>query len=253
MSRCSAPRPNSSFSTTYASPPSRINTRLQDRLDRSAQQYRHRIRDGQSRPPSAHQGRLLPGATGRFGAGSAFGDAVGHGATWGSSPRSITTRWAPRSTSSASSSGRWCRWPTDADLQIRHPPGGAGLWQDRLLHAEADLRRQRLGHACPTSRSGRAASRYSPATNMPICRTLPALHRRHPEARQGAQRLHQPDHQFLQASGAGLRGAGAARLFGAQPLGVVPYSVRLGPEGQARRGALPRSRRQSLSRPSPRC
>ena len=37
------------------------------------------------------------------------------------------------------------------------------------------------------------------------------------------QRLHQPDHQLLQAAGAGLRGAGAARLLGAQPLGVVPH------------------------------
>ena len=37
------------------------------------------------------------------------------------------------------------------------------------------------------------------------------------------QRLHQPDDQFLQAPGAGLRGAGAARLFGAQPLGLLPH------------------------------
>ena len=44
------------------------------------------------------------------------------------------------------------------------------LWQDRDLHAEADLRRQRLGHARATSRSGRTASRSSPATNMPTCR-----------------------------------------------------------------------------------
>ena len=33
------------------------------------------------------------------------------------------------------------------------------------------------------------------------------------------QRLHQPDHQQLQAPGAGLRGPGEARLLGAQPLG----------------------------------
>ena len=44
------------------------------------------------------------------------------------------------------------------------------------------------------------------------------LHRRRPQARQGHQRLHQPDHQLLQASGAGLRGSRAARLLGAQPL-----------------------------------
>ena len=38
------------------------------------------------------------------------------------------------------------------------------------LHAEADLRRQRLRHARATSRSGRPASRCSPATAMPTCR-----------------------------------------------------------------------------------
>ena len=37
----------------------------------------------------------------------------------------------------------------DADLQIRRAPGRQCLRQDRDLHAEADLRRQRLGHARP--------------------------------------------------------------------------------------------------------
>ena len=36
-----------------------------------------------------------------------------------------------------------------ADLQVRDPQRGAGLRQDRLLHAQAHLRRQRLGHALP--------------------------------------------------------------------------------------------------------
>ena len=77
---------------------------------------------------------------------------------------------------------------------------------------------------------------------------LPQLHRRHPQARQGDQRLHQPDHQLLQAPGAGLRGARAARLLGAQPLGVVPHPARDEPEGEARRGPLPRSGRQPVPR-----
>ena len=57
-----------------------------------------------------------------------------------------------------------------------------------------------------------------------------------------------PDDQQLQAAGPGLRGAGAARLFGAQPLGLLPHSVDVQSEGQARRGPLPRPGRQSLSR-----
>ena len=46
------------------------------------------------------------------------------------------------------------------------------------------------------------------------------------------------DHQQLQAAGARVRSAGAARLFVAQPLGVVPHSVRHRAEEQARRGAF---------------
>ncbi len=128
------------------------------------------------------------------------------------------------------------------------PPGRQRLRQDRDLHAEARLRRQRLGHArAPVDLEGRQAD----VRRQRICRpvgNVPVLYRRHHQARQGHQRLHQPADQFLQAAGAGLRGAGAARLFGAQPLGLVPHPVRLLAEGQARRGALPRSGRKPVSR-----
>jgi glutamine synthetase len=67
-----------------------------------------------------------------------------------------------------------------------------GLRQDRDLHAEADLWRQRLGHACPpVDLEGRQAA----VRRQQICRPvgdLPVLHRRHHQARQGDQRLHQP-------------------------------------------------------------
>ena len=81
-----------------------------------------------------------------------------------------------------------------------------------------------------------------------LSETRALLHRRHHQARQGAQRLHQPDDQQLQAADPGLRGAGAAGLFGPQPLGLVPHPLRHQPEGQARRGPLPRCRRQPLPR-----
>ena len=138
-------------------------------------------------------------------------------------------------------------------LQILHPAGRAGLRQDRDLHAEAGLRRQRLGHALPpVDLEGRQAG----FRRQQICRPvgdLPVLHRRHHQARQGDQRLHQPDDELLQAAGAGLRGAGAARLFGAQPLGVLPHPLHHQPEGQARRSALPRSAGQSRISASPPC
>ena len=139
-----------------------------------------------------------------------------------------------------------------ADLQILHPPGRQHLRQDRDLHAEADLRRQRLGHALPpVDLEGRQAGVRRQQIRRPVG-DLPLLHRRHHQARQGDQRLHQPDHQLLQAAGPGLRSAGAARLFGAQPLGLLPYPVDHQPEGQARRGPLPRSAVQSRISASPR-
>ena len=88
-----------------------------------------------------------------------------------------------------------------------------------------------------------AGDKYADLSDMALL-----VHRRHPQARQGAQRLHQPAHQLLQAAGAGLRGAGAARLFLAQPLGLLPYPAGIGPEGQARRGPFPRSGCEPLSR-----
>ena len=64
------------------------------------------------------------------------------------------------------------------------------------------------------------------------------LHRRHPQARQGAQRLHQPVHQLLQASGPGLRGPGSA----------APTPPATGRAACVSRG--PKARRPSASRPA---
>ena len=122
------------------------------------------------------------------------------------------------------------------------------LRQDRHFHAEADLRRQRLGHALPSvDLEGRQAGLRRQQVRGPL-RYLPVLHRRHHQARQGHQRLHQSDDELVQAARPRLRGARAARLFGAQPLGLLPHPLHHQPEGQARRGSFPRSARQSLSR-----
>ena len=54
---------------------------------------------------------------------------------------------------------------------------------------------------------------------------LSVLHWRHHQARQGAERVYQPQHQQLQAPYSRFRSAGAAGLFGAQPLRFMPHSV----------------------------
>ena len=65
---------------------------------------------------------------------------------------------------------------------------------------------------------------------------------------QGAERLHQPLDEQLQAPDPRFRGTGAARLLGAQPFGLLPYPLWREPQGQARRDPLPGSHRQSLPR-----
>ena len=91
------------------------------------------------------------------------------------------------------------------------------------------------------------------ATAMPTCRTpRSTLYRRHHQARQGAERLHQPVDQLVQAADPGfeapvllpIRRATARRRAA---------SVCDQPEGQAGRGALPRPDRQSRISPSRRC
>ena len=140
-----------------------------------------------------------------------------------------------------------------ADLQVLRPQRRPQLRQDRDLHAEADLRRQRLGHARPpVDLEGRQAA----VRRQRLCRPVgdgALLHRRHHQARQGAERLHQPADQLLQAPDPGLRGAGAAGLFGPQPLGLLPHPLRDQPEGQARRGPLPGSGREPLPGLRARC
>ena len=222
--------------------------RLQARLHRTAVQRRHRLRDRQPRPPSARQGRLFPGAADRFRAGHALRNADRAGRD-GRARREAPPRGGgrpARARHQVRHAGPQRR--QDADLQIRRAPGRQRLRQDGDLHAEADLRRQRLGHArAPVDLEGRQADLRRQRICRPVGK-LPVLHRRHHQARQGDQRLHQPADQLLQAPGAGLRSAGAARLFGAQPLGLLPHPVRLVAEGEARRGPLPRSGREPLPR-----
>jgi hypothetical protein len=122
------------------------------------------------------------------------------------------------------------------------------LRQDRDLHAEADLRRQRLGHACHQSiwKAGKplfAGNGYADLSETCLYYIGGII--KHAKA---INAFTNPLDQQLQAPDPGLRGAGAAGLFGAQPLGLLPHPLHHQPEGQARRGALPRPDGQPLSR-----
>ena len=128
--------------------------------------------------------------------------------------------------------------------------------QDRDLHAQAAVRRQRLGHARATSRSGTATSRSSAiaAGYAGLSQTRALLHRRPAQARAGAARLRRADHQLLPPPGAGLRGAGQPRLVAAQPLGrgAHPDVLATAPRPSASSSAAPTRRATPTSR-SRRC
>ena len=227
--------------------------RLQARLLRAADQRRHRLRGRQPRPPRPDQGRLLPGAAAGLGAGHARRDARRHGGD-GRQGREAPPRGRLRPARArhevrhADAHGR-----PDADLQVLHPQRRPILWQDGDFHAEAGLRRQRLGHACaPVDLEGRQAGLRRQQVLGPVA-GVPLVHRRHHQARQGAERLHQPVDELLQAARAGLRGAGAARLLGPQPLRLLPHPV----DDESRRRSASRSasptRWRTPTSPSRRC
>ncbi len=152
------PKPNSSSSTTFATRPT-LQHRLQARLDGTAVERRHRIRNRQPWSPSPRQGRLLPVPP------------IDSCQDMRSEMLTVSVRNGRRRRKASPRSG--CRPARarhqvrharaqrrqDADLQVRGAPGRKCLRQDGNLHAEADLRRQRLGHArTPVDLEGRQAN-----------------------------------------------------------------------------------------------
>ena len=222
-------------------------------LERIAVEHRHRVRRRQHGPSPGRQGRLLPGPAGRFDERPARRDDVGlhrHGPDHGNPP--------PRGGAGAERARLPLRHAGEdrrqrAEVQVHAAQRRPQLRQDADLHAEAALRRQRLGHAHPpVDLEGQQAA----VRGFGLCRPVgdgALLHRRHHQARQGAQRLLQRQHQLLQARHPGLRGAGAAGLLLAQPLGLVPHPLRRPrPRASASRSASP-TRRPTPTSPSRRC
>ena len=186
------------------------------------------VRRRQHGSPAAGQGRLLPGAAGRFAAGHPLGDVPRAGADGrrgrGASPRSRERR-PVRDRHQVRAAGEARRLA--ADPEVRRAQHRARVRQDRDVHAEADRRRQRLGHArAPVGLEGRQEPVRRRRLRGPV-RVRALLHRRHHQAREGAERDHQSGHQLVQAAGARLRGADQPRVLGAQPLGGDPHPVRV--------------------------
>ncbi len=127
----------------------------------------HRLRDGQPRPPAAHQGRLLPGAADRQRPGHPLRDALGDGRD-GRDGREAPPRGGlrpARARHQVRPDGH-ARRP-HADLQVRDPPGGAGLRQDGDASCPSPCTATTARACTATSRSGKARRRCSPATSTP--------------------------------------------------------------------------------------
>ena len=96
--------------------------------------------------------------------------------------------------------------------------------QGRDVHAQAAVRRQRLGHAHPPEP---LEGRHQPLLRREGLRAAVGhgalVHRRAAQARQGGAGLRGADDQLLPPAGPRLRGADQPRLLPAQPLGVHPH------------------------------
>ena len=133
-------------------------------------------------------------------------------------------------------------------VQVRGQERRLASGQVGHLHAQADLRRQRLGHARPpvAVEGGRTALLRRDRLRRSV-RPGPLVHRRPARPRPVAAGVHQPDDELLQAPGPRLRGAGEPGVLAAQPVGRLPHPAVLEvTAGQADRVPLPRPVGQSL-------
>ena len=227
---------------------------LQDLLRGSGLVHGRQVRGRQPGPPADGEGRLLPRAAGRLAAGHPLRD-VPRARADGRRGRGAPPRGGDRGPVRDRHQVRAARAARRlaADPEVRRAQHRGSLRQDRHVHAEAHRRRQRLRHARPpVGLEGRQEPVRRRRLRGPVG-VRAVLHRRHHQARARAQRDHQPGHELLQAAGAGLRGAGEARLLRAQPLGVDPHPLRQQPEGAPHRGPLPGPDRELRTSRSRRC
>jgi len=105
------------------------------------------------------------------------------------------------------------------------------------------------GSACTsTSRCGKTKRLVSGQRLLGAVDFRPILHRRHHQARKGLERHYQSGDQFVQASGAGVRGADQPRLLVAQPLRACRIPLVTNPRRAEWKCASPTRRPSSLSR-----
>ena len=144
---------------------------------------------------------------------------------------------------------------SDHDLQVRGQERRARGRQVGDVHAEADLRRQRVRHAhAPVALEGRHAADGGQVRLRGALAARTRVHRRPARPCAGAARDLRADDELVPAACAGLRGSRQSRLLDAQSQRVHPHPdvLRLA-EGEAQSSSAARTRRRTRTSPSPRC
>ncbi len=177
---------------------------LRDRLLRGVLEHGRGRRRPEPRLQAAPEGGLLPRPAGRLDGESARRDGDHDGVARDHlrvpPPRGRLRR--PGRDRHALRTAAADRRPDD-DLQVRGQERRRARRQDRDVHAEADLRRERLGHARPSvAVARRRAADVRPGRLRAPVRAGEALHRRTADARAGAARVLRADDELVPAAGA---------------------------------------------------
>ena len=217
---------------------------LRDRLRRSGVELEPEVRRRQHRLSSRRQGRLLPGRRrstrcttsaprcARCSSRWACEVEVHHHEVATAGQCEIGTRSTP-----------WCS-KADELLTMKYVVKNVAHRNGKTatFMPKPHRRRQRHAACTCTSRWPRAARTCSPATATAACRRLALWYIggifKHARAINAFANSTTNSYKRLVP---GLRSAGDAGLFGAQPLGLVPHSVGRQPEGAPHRDPLPGS------------
>ena len=204
--RTSVPRPSSTSSTRCASTRTSTrattsSTRIEGVVELGPRARARRLTE--PRVQAAVQGGLLPGPADGPVPGPALRDGADARAASASRSRCSTTRSAPPARPrSTCASTRCCAWPTSScSTSTSSRTSRAARGQDGHVHAEAALPGQRLGHArAPVAVEGRRAAVLRREGLRRPLRPRALVHRRPARARAVDPRVHEPDHELVQAA-----------------------------------------------------